>query len=150
MEDEFDENRVSCPTQEPIDWKEKTVSHAIAVWEHYKPQLLTNSAQVAYLCSPYPTIIAHYEAHKDPLNNIAVEEFIRRMILPRKDNSGDPDGHWKSWLTSFGQREGTSCVRASLVGRAFRSLHRTQRLFPMSGTSSTQFLLPRSLAIVSV
>ena len=56
--------------------KEKTVSHATAVWEHYKPWLLTNGARVAYLCSPHPDIHAHSEAHKDPLNNIAVEVFI--------------------------------------------------------------------------
>jgi hypothetical protein len=54
--------------------------------------LLTNGTKVSYQCSPSPAIIAHSEAHKDPLNNIAVEEFIRRVILPRKQiNSGDPN-----------------------------------------------------------
>jgi hypothetical protein len=152
VEDEFDENEVSHPTQEPTDLKEKTVSHATAVWEHYKPRLLTNGARVAYLCSPNPTLIAHSEAHKDPLNNIAVEEFIWRVILPRKQtNSGDPNVHWQSWLTSFGQRERTlSSVEDSLVGRAFGLLQGTRRPFPMSGTSGTRFLLPRSLAFVPV
>ena len=55
-----------------------------AFWEHYKPRLLTNGARVAYLCSPHPAIIAHSDANKDPLNNIAIEEFIRRVILPRR------------------------------------------------------------------
>ena len=90
MEDKFDENWVCRPTQEPTDLKEKTVSPATAVWEHYKPRLLTNGARVAYLYSPNPTTIAQSEAHKDPLNNIAVEEFIRRVILPRSQTiSGD-------------------------------------------------------------
>ena len=80
MEDEF----------ESTNLKEKTVSHATAIWEHYKPRLLTNGARVAYLCSPHPAIITHSEAHKDPMNNIAVEEFIRRVILPRRQtSSGD-------------------------------------------------------------
>ena len=64
--------------------KEKTVSCATAIWEHYKPRLLTNGARVAYLCSPHPAIIAHSDTNKDPLNNIAIEEFIRRVILPRR------------------------------------------------------------------
>ena len=63
-----------------------------AIWEHYKPQLLTYGARVAYLCSPHPAIIAHSEAHKDPLNNIAVEEFIRMAILPRRQTiCGNPN-----------------------------------------------------------
>ena len=74
MEDEF----------ECTDLKEMTVSSATAIWEHYKPRLLMNGARVAYLCSPHPAIIAHSEANKDPLNNIAIEEFIRRAILPRR------------------------------------------------------------------
>ena len=74
VEDEFDSTCL----------KEKTVSGATAIWEHYKPRLLTNGARVAYLCSPNPVIIAHSEANKDPLNNIALEEFIRRVILPRR------------------------------------------------------------------
>jgi len=36
-----------------------------------------------------PTIIAHSEAHKDALNHIAVEEFIKRVILPRRLQSGE-------------------------------------------------------------
>ena len=65
--DEYDENQVSRQIQEPTDLKQKTVSRATAVWEHYKPRLLTNGARVAYLCSPNPTIIAHSEANKDAL-----------------------------------------------------------------------------------
>jgi hypothetical protein len=82
--DEYDENQVSRQIQEPTDLKQKTVSRATAVWEHYKPRLLTNGARVAYLCSPNPTIIAHSEANKDAFNHIAVEEFIKRVILPRR------------------------------------------------------------------
>ncbi len=74
VEDDFDSTYL----------KDKTVSGATAIWEHYKPRLLTNGARVAYLCSPNPVIIAHSEANKDPLNNIALEEFIRRVILPRR------------------------------------------------------------------
>ena len=87
--DEYDNNRVSCQNQEPTSLTQKTVSCATAVWEHYKPRLLTNGARVAYLCSPNPTIIAHSEAHKDALNHIAVEEFIKRVILPRRLQSGE-------------------------------------------------------------
>jgi hypothetical protein len=87
--DEYDKNRVSCQNQEPTNLKQKTVSHATAVWEHYKPLLLTNCARVAYLCSANPTIIAHSKAHKDALNPITVEEFIKRVILPRKLKSGE-------------------------------------------------------------
>ena len=80
VEDEFDENGVSHPTQEPTYLTEKTVFCATAVWEKYKTWLLTNGARVACLCYPNLTIISHSEVHKDPLNNIAVEEFIRRVF----------------------------------------------------------------------
>ena len=71
--DEYDENQVFCQFQEPTDLKQKTVSHATAVWEHYKPRLLTNGARVAYMCSPNPTIIAHFEATKDHLITLLSE-----------------------------------------------------------------------------
>ena len=48
--DEYDENLVSHQNKEPINLEQKTVSHATAVWVHYKPRLLTNGALVAYLC----------------------------------------------------------------------------------------------------
>jgi len=42
--------------------------------------------------SSNPTIIAHSEANKDALNHVAVEEFIKQVILPRKLKSGkDPN-----------------------------------------------------------
>ena len=68
---------------DPTKLQTKTVTNATSIWKHYKPRLLTNGARVAYLCSPHPAIIAHSEAHKDPLSNIAVEELIRRVILSR-------------------------------------------------------------------
>jgi hypothetical protein len=93
LDDIEDEDNFEAEDElESTNLQAKTVSHAIAIWEHYKPWLLTNGARVAYLCSPHPDIHAHSEAHKDPLNNIAVEEFIRRVILPRKQIiSGDPN-----------------------------------------------------------
>ena len=69
-----------------------TLYHATAIWAHYKPRLSSNGARVAYLCSPHPLIIAHSVAHKDPLNNIAVEEFMRGVIVSRRQTiSGDPN-----------------------------------------------------------
>ncbi len=100
--DEYDNNRVSCQNQEPTNLTQKTVSCATAVWEHYKPRLLTNGARVAYLCSSNPTIIAHSEANKDALNHIAVEEFIKRVILPRKLKSGkDPNVTFAKLVDKF-------------------------------------------------
>jgi hypothetical protein len=45
-----------------------------------------NVSHVAYLCSPHPFIIAHSEdiTNRDPENAIAVEQFIERVLLPRK------------------------------------------------------------------
>ncbi len=79
VEDEF----------ESTNLKKKTVSCTTAIWEHYKPRLLTTGASIAYLCSPHPAIIAHSEANKYPLNNIAIEEFIRRVILPRRQTMSE-------------------------------------------------------------
>ena len=143
---------MSRPTQEPTNLKEKTIFHATAVCEHYKPWLLTNGARVTYLSSPNPTIIAHSNTHKDPLNNIAIDKFIRTVSLPIKQtNSGDPNVALAKLVDSFGQNERTlSSVRDFLVGKAFGLLQGTRRPLPISGTSRTHFLLPRSLAFVPV
>ena len=82
---ESDDNSEVEDEFESTDLKVKTFYHATAIWEHYKPWLSTNGARVAYLCYPHPPIIAHSVAHKDPLNNIAVEEFIRMVIQPIED-----------------------------------------------------------------
>ncbi len=92
-EDDIEDDEEDFEVEEesdPMELQAKTVANATSIWEHYKPRLLTNGARVAYLCSPHPTIIAHSEAHKDPTNNIAVEEFIKRVILPRRQRN-DPD-----------------------------------------------------------
>jgi hypothetical protein len=94
-EDDIEDDEEDFEVEEesdPMELQAKTVANATSIWEHYKPRLLTNGARVAYLCSPHPTIIAHSEAHKDPMNNIAVEEFIKRVILPRRQiNDPDPN-----------------------------------------------------------
>ena len=94
-EDLDDDEEEDCEVEgesDPVELQAKTVANATSIWEHYKPRLLTNGARVAYLCSPHPTIIAHSEAHKDPMNNIAVEEFIKRVILPRRQiDDADPN-----------------------------------------------------------
>eukprot|EP00804_Cyclotella_cryptica_P016606 CCRYP_001938-RA/>CCRYP_001938-RA protein AED:0.86 eAED:0.86 QI:0/-1/0/1/-1/0/1/0/268 len=89
VSDEYDKNTVSRQNQEPTNLEQKTVSRATANWEHYKPQLLTNGALVAYLCLSNPTIIANSKAPKDALNHIAVEKFFKRVILPRKLKCGE-------------------------------------------------------------
>ena len=89
---ESDDNSEVEDEFESTDLKVKTFYHATAIWEHYKPWLSTNCARVAYLCSPHPPIIAHYVAHKDPSNIIAVDEFIRMVILPRRQTiCGNPN-----------------------------------------------------------
>ena len=73
MEESEDEDNIEDDANfEVEDDFDDNVSQAAIVWEHYKPRLLTNGAQAAYLCSPNPTIIVHSKVHKDPLNNFAV------------------------------------------------------------------------------
>lgn len=116
--DEYDENLVSCQNQEPTNLTQKTVSCATAVWEHYKPRLLTNGARVAYLCSSNPTIIAHSEANKDALNHIAVEEFIKRVILPRKLKSGeDPNVTFAKLVDKFWEERDDFVKRRGFFSR---------------------------------
>ena len=50
----------------------------------------TNGAPVAYLCSPNPNVIAHSKAHKDALNSIAVEEFIKSNPTKETKKWGRP------------------------------------------------------------
>ena len=45
---------------------------------------MSDSARIAYLCSPNPVIVAHAEDRKnrEPENNLAVERVIERLMLP--------------------------------------------------------------------
>ena len=81
-----DDVSLTSELSESTDEAEKSVRHAMTIWQHYRPRLVSNVARVAYLCSPHPFIIAHTEdiANKDPKNAIAVEQFIERVILPQK------------------------------------------------------------------
>lgn len=69
-----DDVSLTSEPSESTDEAEKSVRHAMTIWQHYRPRLVTNVARVAYLCSPHPLIIAHTEdiANKDPENAITV------------------------------------------------------------------------------
>ncbi len=41
------------------------------IWEHYKPQMLSDIVRVAYLLSP------------DPLDRLAMENLVQKMFVPR-------------------------------------------------------------------
>ncbi len=75
-----------------------------------------------------PPIIAHSVAHKDPLNNIAVEEFIKRVILPRRQiNDPDPNVVSAKLVDNFWtERDDFVKNVDSSVGRAFGLLQGTQ------------------------
>jgi hypothetical protein len=81
------------------------------------------------------------------LNNIAVEEFIRRVIQTRKQtNSGDPNVELAKLVDKIWAEREDFVKHQGFFSR----VHGTRRPFPMSGTSGTWFLLLRSLAFVPV
>ena len=96
IEDDADDEQAQCDPEDDVsfasgvtdttDEGEVTVRHAMTIWQHYRPRLVTNVSRVAYLCSPHPSIIAHSEdfSNRDPDNAIAVEQFIERVLLPQK------------------------------------------------------------------
>ena len=54
------------------------------IWDHYKPQMLSDVVRVAYLLSPGPLVMAHSsdKANMDPLNRLAVENLVQKMFVP--------------------------------------------------------------------
>lgn len=52
-------------------------------WHYYKPKLLNDYVRVAYLLSPHPEVMkrATDPANRDPLDNIAVETLIEKLLV---------------------------------------------------------------------
>jgi hypothetical protein len=76
-ESDFDDNLVDLTDEEsiPITMKQ--------IWDCYKPKLLNDYARVAYLLSPHAEIMKHAidPANRDPLDNIAVETMIEKLLV---------------------------------------------------------------------
>ena len=77
----FSQGVSASPTADAFDifkfWMPK-------IWDHYKPQMLSDVVRVAYLLSPDPLVMAHSsdKANMDPLDRLATENLIRKMFVP--------------------------------------------------------------------
>ena len=78
LSDECDGDATEQEDVEPLDDKEKTMWRGVNVWEHYRPWLITEIANVVYLCSPHPVIIAHSQdsTNKDPKNLLQLRDSL--------------------------------------------------------------------------
>ena len=78
----FSQGVSASPTADAFDifkfWMPK-------IWDHYKPQMLSDVVCVAYLLSPDPLVMAHSsdKANMDPLDRLATENLIHKMFVPR-------------------------------------------------------------------
>ena len=54
------------------------------IWEHYKPQMLSDIVCVAYLLSPDPLVMAHSsdKANIDPFDRLTIENLVQKMFVP--------------------------------------------------------------------